>query len=104
MLAVEIRPDPEFGPTDPTQDRGLIDPITGPPLGIVISTGLVTSKTGIVGLTTGKLDRNHVPVAVVVGTSGFVVDSDTDDEVVVWCQSASSAVAGHPAAVRAANK
>ena len=65
MVAVEIRPDPEFGPTDPTQDRGLVEPIAGPPLG---------------------------------------VDLDTGDEEVVWCQSASAAVAGYPAAVRAANK
>jgi|GEM_PF-440963 hypothetical protein len=104
MVAVEIHPDAEFGPTDSTQYRGLVEPIAGPPLGVVVDTGLVTSKTGIIGLTTGKPDGDDIAVAAVVGTSSLVADSDTDDEVVVWRQSASSAIAPHPAAVRAANK
>ena len=84
LVAVEIGVDAEFGSTDTTQHRGFVEPVTGPPLGVVVDTGLVAPKTGIVGLTTGEPDRNHVPVSVVVGTSGVGVDTDPDDEAVGW--------------------
>jgi len=80
VVAVEIGFDAQLGSTLPAQHRWLVEPVPGPPLGVVVDTRLVATETRIVRLTAGEPDRNYVSVGVVVGTPGVGVDPDPDDQ------------------------
>lgn len=80
VVGVQVVGDREFGPADATEHGGVVEPVGGPAVGVVVGDRAVTPEAGVVVATAGEPDGDDVALAVVVGTPRLGADGDTPDD------------------------
>jgi hypothetical protein len=76
IVAVEVRPGRQRRPTDAAQDRGFVEPVTGPRLGVVVGGLDVAGVTRIKCPTTTEPEGDDITLRAPVRTPGLGADRD----------------------------